>query len=75
MKKSWEEQKHLIRQPTDKVAKRAKKTKQLVVGNLCALAPLREIVYFFTASDARATPFPFGKKARRYRQAERKDKS
>ena len=57
MKKSWEEQKHFIRQPTDKVAKRAKKTKQLVVGNLCALVRrlTDEIVYFFTASDAHAT--------------------
>jgi hypothetical protein len=56
VKKSWEEQKHFIRQPTDKVAKHAKKTKQLVIGNLCALVRrlTDEIVYFFTPSPARA---------------------
>ena len=30
----------------------AKKTKQMSFASLCALASLREMVYFFTASDA-----------------------
>jgi len=30
----------------------AKKTKQMFFASLCALAPLRDILYFFTASDA-----------------------
>ena len=55
MKKFLGEQKHFIRQPTDKVAGDAKKTKELLFAHLCALAPLREIVYFFTPSNARAT--------------------
>jgi hypothetical protein len=33
----------------------ANKTKLLALANLCALASLREIVYFFTPWDARAT--------------------
>ena len=35
----------------DKVVEGAKKTKQLFFVSLCALASLREIVYFFTASN------------------------
>jgi hypothetical protein len=38
-----------------KVAEDAKRTKPLSFALLCALASLREIVYFFTPSDARAT--------------------
>jgi hypothetical protein len=48
VKKYLEEQKHFTQRR--KAAKDAKKAKQLFIGNLCALASLREIVYFFTAS-------------------------
>jgi hypothetical protein len=50
VKKSPEEQKHFTQRR--KVVEGAKKTKQLFFASLCALAPLREIVYFFTASCA-----------------------
>jgi len=36
-----------------KVGEDAKKTRKLLSADLCALASLREIVYFFTASPAR----------------------
>ena len=52
VKKSPNEQKRFIRQPTDKVAEGAMRTKQLLFVSLCALAPLREIVYIFTAFHA-----------------------
>jgi hypothetical protein len=50
MKKSLNEQKHFTQRR--KVAEGAKKTKQLSLASLCALASLREIVYLFTASNA-----------------------
>jgi len=43
--KIGEEQKPFFRQPTDKVAKGAKKTKRVSTVDLCGLAPLRETVY------------------------------
>ena len=49
MKKSLNEQKHIARRR--KGAEAEKKTKQLFNPNLCVSASLREIVYFFTASD------------------------
>ena len=52
MKKSLEEQKHFIPPTRDKVPEGAKKTKKLFFATLCALASLREIVYFFTTSAA-----------------------
>jgi hypothetical protein len=48
VKKSLEEQKHFTQRR--KVQEGAKKRKQLSFATLCALASLREIVYFFTAS-------------------------
>jgi hypothetical protein len=56
VKKYLEEQKHFT--PRRKAAKDAKKAKQSFIGNLCALASLREIVYFFTASECRAVRGP-----------------
>jgi hypothetical protein len=53
VKLSLDEQKHFIRRLTDKVVEGAEKTKQLFFACLCALASLREIVYFFTASRKR----------------------
>jgi hypothetical protein len=50
VKKSLKEQKHFTQRR--KVQEGAKKTKQLFFASLCALASLREIVYFFTASGA-----------------------
>jgi len=50
VKKSLEEQKHFTQ--GRKVQEGAKKRKQLFLASLCALASLREIVYFFTASEA-----------------------
>jgi len=50
VKKSRQEQKHFTQR--HKGAEDAKKTKQLFHASLCALASLREIVYFFTASAA-----------------------
>src|SRR5208283_5920674 len=50
VKKCREEQKHFTQRR--KVAEDAKKTKKLLFASLCALASLREIVYFFTASSA-----------------------
>jgi hypothetical protein len=55
VKKCWQEQKHFIRQPTDKGAKGAERTTQSFFANLCVLAPWREIVLFFPPSDARGT--------------------
>jgi mRNA-degrading endonuclease RelE of RelBE toxin-antitoxin system len=51
VKKSLEEQKHFTQRR--KVLEGAKKTKQLSFAILCALASLREIVHFFTASKRR----------------------
>jgi hypothetical protein len=48
VKKSPEEQKHFTQRR--KGLEGAKKTEQLLFASLCALASLREIVYFFTAS-------------------------
>ena len=48
MKKSQEEQKHFTQRR--KALEGAKETKQLFFAILCALASLREIVYFFTVS-------------------------
>ena len=53
VKKSLNKQKYLARRR--KGAKSEKKTKQLFVPNLCASASLREIVNFFTRSDACGT--------------------
>jgi hypothetical protein len=50
VKKSLKEQKHFTQRR--KVQEGAKKRKQLFFASLCALASLREIVYFFTASTA-----------------------
>jgi hypothetical protein len=52
VKKSLKEQKHSIPPTRDKVQEGAKNRKQLFFASLCALASLREIVYFFTASQA-----------------------
>jgi hypothetical protein len=52
VKKSLKEQKHSIPPTRDKVQEGAKNRKQLFFASLCALASLREIVYFFTASTA-----------------------
>ena len=49
MKKSLNEQKHLAQRR--KGAEAEKKTEQMSTSNLCASASLREIVYFFTASQ------------------------
>ncbi len=63
VKKCREEQKHFTQRR--KVAEDAKKTKKLLFANLCALASLREIVYFFTASMAWALiGRPFGAQQR-----------
>ena len=50
MKEFLNEQKHFTQ--SRKVTEGAKKTKALLVAGLCVLAPLREIVYFFTPSTA-----------------------
>jgi ABC-type multidrug transport system permease subunit len=50
VQKSLKEQKHFTQRR--KVQEGAKKRKQLLFASLCALASLREIVYFFTASEA-----------------------
>ena len=51
VKKSLNEQKHSTQRR--KVAEGAKRTEQLFFASLCALASLREIVCFFTASKPR----------------------
>jgi hypothetical protein len=53
VKKFQDEQKHFTQRR--KVAEGAKKTQKLLFASLCALASLREIVYFFTSWDARGT--------------------
>ncbi len=53
VKKSGNEQKHLAQRR--KGAETKQKIKELCIVNLCASASLREVVYFFTPSDARAT--------------------
>jgi hypothetical protein len=50
VKLSLDWQKHFTQRC--KVAKCAKKTRQLLIADFCALASLREIVYFFTGSQA-----------------------
>jgi hypothetical protein len=56
VKKSENKQNHLAQRRKD--AEAEKKIKELFVPNLSASASLREIVYFFTPSDARATSTP-----------------
>jgi hypothetical protein len=59
VRKCREEQKHFTQRR--KVAEDAKKTKKLLFANLCALASLREIVYFFTASSRWVPNNPLGR--------------
>ena len=54
MKKSIKEQNNSRKDA--KTQRAAKQTKEFFFALLCDFASLREIVYFFTASDARATP-------------------
>jgi hypothetical protein len=73
VKKSLEEQKHFIPPTRDKVQEGAKKRKQLFFASLCALASLREIVYFFTASPAVGTSAPAPPKPRQGRKKSRRE--
>ena len=58
VKKLQDEQKHFTQRR--KVAEDAKKTRKLLFASLCALASLREIVCFFTPSQAvgKSPPHP-----------------
>jgi hypothetical protein len=59
VRKCREERKHFT--PRRKDAKDAKRTKLRLFASLCALAPWREIVHFFTPSDARGTRCVLGR--------------
>ena len=55
MNEFLQRQKHLAQRR--RAAEARKKTRQLIISNLCASASLRAIVYLFTPSDARGTRY------------------